>query len=183
MVQSVFKRLESIHELHESVHDRHTLLLKLKKELVAYSIFDFMQMHAELEKDCKYLPPIYKEIFRKKMSEQLFLAFRSITSNESFQNQELDMEQFKDFIESFRYKIENMGIDEKYQMTVLYHLGALYNIFIRRTPPHPEGTPFPGGFFLEKVDGEYYCPVKDKQEDNTEAFCRFCVAKQMTQAL
>lgn len=182
MKQSVFKRLESIHELTESVHDRHTLLLKLKKELAAYSVFDFMQMHAELEKDCKYLPPVYKEMFRKKMSEHLFSDFKSITSNESFKNQDLDMEQFNDFIESFRHHIENMHIDEKFQMTVLYHLGALYNIFIRQTPPHPEGIPFPGGFYLEKVGGEYYCPVKDKQKDNTDAFCRFCVAKQAEQA-
>ena len=183
MKQSVFKRLESIHELHESVHDRHTLLLKLKKELAAYSVFDFMQMHAELEKDCKYLPPAYKEMFQKKMSEHLFSDFKSIRSNESFKNQDLDMEQFNDFIESFRHNIENMHIDEKSQMTVLYHLGALYNIFIRQTPPHPEGIPFPGGFFLEKVGGEYYCPVKDKQKDNADAFCRFCVAKQAEQAL
>jgi uncharacterized protein (UPF0305 family) len=55
----------------------------------------------------------------------------------------------------------------------------MYDIFITGTPPHPEGTPFPGGFFVEKVEGKYYCPVKDKQKDNEEAMCKFCIARQM----
>jgi len=61
---------------------------------------------------------------------------------------------------------------------ILYILCAAYNLFITRTPVHPVGTPFPGGFRVEKKNDEYFCPVKDKQKDVFEALCKFCIAKQ-----
>lgn len=174
---SIFKKLEGVHELEESVFDQQSLLLLLKKELGSYSVFDFIKIQAYLEKDCRDLPPLYKEKFKKKMSEQLFLNFRSILSCEDTTDQKIDMEQYRDFLERFRSRLSDM--DEMAGMIVLYHFCALYNIFITHTPPHPVGTPFPGGFFVEKVGEEYYCPVKEKQEDNAEAICKFCIARQM----
>ena len=177
MHKSAFKKLEGIHELHESVNDQQSLLSILKKELRSYSIFDFIEIQAFIEKDCKDLPPVYKEKFKKKMLEQLFVNFKSILSSENLQNQQLDMEQYLDFLERFQSRLADT--DELPGMIVMYYFCAMYNIFITQTPPHPEGTPFPGGFVVEKVGEEYYCPVKEKQEDNIDAICKFCVAKQM----
>lgn len=177
LVKSTFKKLEGVHELHESVFDQQSLLFLLKKELSSYSIFDFMKVQAFLEKDCRDLPPVYKEKFKKKMLEHLFDNFKSILSNKDSQNEPLDMKKYRGFLEQFETKLT--CTNEVPQMTVLYYFCAMYNIFITNTPPHPEGTPFPGGFVVEKRGEEYYCPVKEKQEDNVEAICKFCVAKQM----
>lgn len=177
-MQSLFKNLESIKELHESVHDKQTLLLILKKELIHYSVFDLMTIQGQLEQECRYLPPQYKKMFKEKMVEQLFVNYKKIISNINFQNQELDLNQYRDFLKNFKNKLDTTNNGDGSRMIVLYYLCALYNIFITQTPPHPVGTPFPGGFFVEKIGEEYYCPVKDKQEDNDEALCRFCIAKQ-----
>ena len=45
-------------------------------------------------------------------------------------------------------------------------------------PIHPVGTPFPGGFEVKYEDDIYLCPVKDKQKDNPNAVCGFCIAEQ-----
>jgi uncharacterized protein (UPF0305 family) len=178
MMQSLFKNLESLKELHESVHDKQTLLSILKKELTHYSVFDLMTIQTHLEQECRYLPPRYKKMFKEKMVEQLFVNYKKIISNSNFQNQELDQNQYRDFLKNFKNKLDTTNNGNGSRMIVLYYLCALYNIFITQTPPHPVGTPFPGGFFVEKIGEEYYCPVKDKQEDNDEALCRFCIAKQ-----
>lgn len=178
MAGNAFKKLESINELHESVHDRLTLLSKLQKELSCYSVFDLMKIQANLEEESRYLPPRYKKMFKEKMGEQLFCNYKAIVSGDSFQNQDLDMEVYAKFLENFQARLDSRGSGDADDLTVLYHLCALYNIFISLTPPHPEGTPFPGGFFVEKRGDEFYCPVKEKQEDNNEALCGFCVAKQ-----
>ena len=178
MAANGFKRLESIHELHESVHDRQTLLSKLKKEVAGYTVFDLMKIQAQVENESKFLPPGYKEMFKEKMGEQLFANYKAIMSGGNYQNQSLDMELYAEFLENFQTKLDNLADEHLPDMTALYHLCALYNIFITLTPPHPEGTPFPGGYFVEKKGADYYCPVRDKQEDNSEALCKFCVAKQ-----
>ena len=177
MVKSIFKKLEGVHELHETVFDQQSLLLLLKKELSSYSIFDFMKVQTFFEKDCKDLPLVYKEKFKKKMLGHLFDNFKSILSNKDFQDQSFDIEQYREFLEQFETKL--IDTHELPQMSVLYYFSAIYNIFITNTPPHPEGTPFPGGFIVEKIGEEYFCPVKEKQENNVEAICKFCVAKQM----
>lgn len=178
MVQSAFKKLESIQELHEFVYDRQSLLLKLKKEFASYSVFDLMKIQGYLENECRYLPPKYRNKYKKKISEHLFSNFLAIISNMESENQELNMKQYKEFLTNFQNRLDKMTDEDLPQMMVLYHLLAIYNIFITCTPPHPEGTPFPGGFFIEKIGDEYYCPVKDKQGDNDEAICRYCVAIQ-----
>lgn len=177
MVKSTFKKLEGVNELHESVFDQQSLLLLLKKELSSYSIFDFMKVQAFFEKDCRDLPPVYKEKFRKKMLGHLFDNFKSILSSAEFRNESFDVERYGEFLEQFGTKLTDTH--EVPQMAVLYYFSAMYDIFITNTPPHPEGTPFPGGFVVEKMGDDYFCPVKEKQEDNVEAICKFCVAKQM----
>lgn len=178
MTSTAFKNIQGMQELYESVEDSRSLLVKLNKELSSYSVFDLMKIQAILEKECKYLPEKYKRILKKKMAQQLIQNFRAILSNQLSPNVKLDKDIYCEFLKIFQKKIDSLDENDDLRLTVLYHLFALYNIFVSRTPPHPEGTPFPGGFFVEKVGEEYYCPVKDKQSDNDEALCRFCIAKQ-----
>jgi len=137
MGASTFKKLESVHELRESVHDQQTLLSKLNKELSAYTVFDLMKIQVQLEKECKYLPSKYKKVFREKMAEQLISNFKEIIAKTHSLNEILDKEQFIEFLESFQEKLDNIDTEDMSQardMTVMYYLCALYNIFITQTP-------------------------------------------------
>ncbi len=178
MAESLFKKLKNFHELHESVHDSQTLISILKKELDSYTVFDLMKIQAQLEKESKHLPPGYKERFKEKMGEQLFGNYKAIISGNTYHNQKLDVELYTEFLKNFQSKLNDKTDEHFLDMTMLYYMCALYNIFVTLTPPHPEGTPFPGGYFVEKKGEDYYCPVRDKQKDNSEALCKFCVAKQ-----
>lgn len=55
---------------------------------------------------------------------------------------------------------------------------VFYFTFIKGEPFHPIGTPFPGGFIVRRENGTFYCPVKEKQEDNKNAICDMCLAVQ-----
>lgn len=178
MAERLFRKLENFHELHDSVNDSRTLLSVLKKELSGYTVFDLMKIQAQLEKESRYLPHGYKEMFKEKMGEQLFGNYRAIISGDICNNRTLDVELYAEFLENFQNKLDNQADEHFPDMTILYHMCALYNIFVTLTPPHPEGTPFPGGYVVERKGEDYFCPVRDKQEDNSEALCKFCIAKQ-----
>ena len=54
---------------------------------------------------------------------------------------------------------------------------SIYTTFILEASIHPVGTSFPGGFKIKFENGEYLCPVKEKQLNTPGALCHFCVSK------
>ncbi len=143
-----------------------------------YNIFDFILLQAFIVQEIKYLPSPYSEELRSKWNEQLFCTFNDICHAKILQNDCLNLEEFHDFLGCFEHTIKNSADEKEVNFYILYNLCAAYNLFVTKTPVHPAGTPFPGGFRVERINAEYYCPVKDKQKDVFEALCRFCTAKQ-----
>ena len=66
--------------------------------------------------------------------------------------------------------------DDKFPL--FYVIISLYVTYITEEPVHHVGSEFPGNTRVEEINGEYFCPVKDKQKDNINATCHFCLAKQ-----
>ena len=66
--------------------------------------------------------------------------------------------------------------DDKFAL--IYVITALYTTFILEEPVHPVGSEFPGSLFVEERNGEYFCPVKENQDDNPDAICHLCLAEQ-----
>ena len=60
----------------------------------------------------------------------------------------------------------------------LKFLLAGYCMIVRQEPGHPVGMRFPGGDRVERIDGVYYCPVREKANDVDAALCPFCPAHQ-----
>lgn len=179
MSSDVLKGLRIVEELKRSVVDQRSLLEVLKRELQRYSIFDLVQVQGFIADEIRYLPSPYREEFRLKWNEQLFSTLRDIRGDRVCRNDGLDLDDFHAFLQRFEWAVRQSGDKREVYSRVLYNLCAAYNLFITRTPPHPVGTPFPGGFRVEKQEERYFCPVKDKQKDVFEAICRFCVAEQM----
>lgn len=60
----------------------------------------------------------------------------------------------------------------------LTYLLAAFTMYVRGQPAHPVGTPFPGGLEVYEEGGEYYCPVRDKEDEVPYSLCPFCPARQ-----
>jgi uncharacterized protein (UPF0305 family) len=178
MQTQVLKDLTIIEDLRR-VKDRQSLLEVLREGVGRYSVFDLVSVQGVIAQEIKYLPSPYREEFREKWNEQLFSTFRRIRGTGLSDNAPLELEEYHDFLQRFEHAVINSSDRATVKARVLYYLCAAYNLFISLTPAHPVGTPFPGGFRVVVFDGEYFCPVKDKQKDVFEAICRFCVAKQM----
>ena len=159
--------------------DQSSLLNALKQIMKRYSVFDFMMVQGFIAKELKYLPSPYKEDLSSKLNEQLFCTFKEICNTNIVKNEPLNIEDYFDFLEYFRSGIKNSAVEIQVDFHIIYNLCAAYNLFITRTPVHPVGTPFPGGFQVHKKSDEYFCPVKDKQKGVFESLCKFCIAKQV----
>jgi uncharacterized protein (UPF0305 family) len=64
------------------------------------------------------------------------------------------------------------------RLRFLKFLLAGYCMIVRQEPGHPVGMRFPGGDKVERIDGVYYCPVREKANDVDAALCPFCPAQQ-----
>ena len=63
-------------------------------------------------------------------------------------------------------------------MRILHVITSLYTTFILEEPIHPVGSEFPGSLKVTKENNNYYCPVKDNQNENPNAICHLCLAEQ-----
>jgi uncharacterized protein (UPF0305 family) len=61
---------------------------------------------------------------------------------------------------------------------IIYQIISIYTSYVLDEPIHVVGTEFPGGFKVRYADGKYLCPVKEKQKNNPNAVCGFCIAEQ-----
>jgi len=64
------------------------------------------------------------------------------------------------------------------RLRFLKFLLAGFAMIVRQEPGHPVGMRFPGGDRVERIDGVYYCPVREKANDVDAALCPFCPAQQ-----
>jgi len=64
------------------------------------------------------------------------------------------------------------------RLRFLKFLLAGFAMIVRQEPGHPVGMRFPGGDRVERIDGIYYCPVREKANDVDAALCPFCPAQQ-----
>ncbi len=70
------------------------------------------------------------------------------------------------------------GPEEKVRLRFLKYLLSGFCMFVQELPGHPVGMPFPGGEKVTFIDGNYYCPVREKAHDVDAALCPFCPALQ-----
>ncbi|CAD7776161.1 hypothetical protein AIOGIFDO_01900 [Candidatus Methanoperedenaceae archaeon GB37] len=162
------------------VKSQESLLTVLKRWAERYSIFEIVRLQGFTAKEMENLhPAAYREELLRKHGEWLITTLKEIRSARPRENGAIDFEEYSDFM---KHVIENMSRVEdsaERDALILHTLCALYKIFIAKAPVHMVGTPFPGGFRVQKIGEEYFCPVKEKQKDVPGALCRFCVAKQL----
>jgi uncharacterized protein (UPF0305 family) len=172
-----------------NINSKSELAEALAMELLKYSIFDIQEISARLEREMNWLPSPYKEKVRPYFIEQYFGSyFRALGMYNRGEFSKIggnikDIDKFRDYCRMvldtapvFK-EIRDKGREDTPYGHYYFILGC-YLMFVMEEPGHPVGTPFPGGFIVEKVNGEYLCPIRDKEKDVEFSICNFCPAKQ-----
>lgn len=159
---------------------RSDLMEILKKYARIISVQDLMLATVRMRKDGEYVHKNYREKYLTVYIKYFIMRMKEVKEKIDYVDSAIDKEKF---IESFpmlkrTFKKEMLSDDDNDKFPLIYVITALYTTFILEEPIHPVGSEFPGSLFVEKRNGEYYCPVKDNQNDNPNAICHLCLAEQ-----
>ena len=156
------------------------LLLVLKKEASDISVTDIMTAHSYLVAEGKYVQGNYREEYLKAYVKGFILRLKEIKNNQNKFKGAVDPNEVKEAVELLNEQ-EQMLLkmrSKESHFFKIYKIISIYTTFVLDEPIHVVGTPFPGGFKVKYENGTYFCPVKDKQNDNPGAVCGFCIAEQ-----
>lgn len=157
---------------------KNELLDVLKKEASQIHMHDIMLASAFIQEDAKYMPAGYREEFVETFTKAFINRFKDIKEDKNDYEGYVDNKKLKEFIEVLENQIKESKIRQEHYFLRLAKIVSIYTTFILEASIHPVGTSFPGGFKLKFENGEYLCPVKEKQLNTPGALCRFCVSKQ-----
>ncbi|NLU03994.1 MAG: DUF2115 family protein [Methanothermobacter sp.] len=149
--------------------DSDALIMALRNMAATLGVYDLMEVRVFLERSCRFVQERYRAIY---VDAYMSMVVDSVLDLKAGFSGTPEMD-------DARYSLRDAlkRLDEINAPTIV-GLTVLYRTYVKGEPLHPPGTPFPGGFEVEKKDGVHYCPVKDKQSDNPEALCDICIARQ-----
>lgn len=164
----------------------------ITSEILKYSLYELQVIGGKVRREIDKLPSPYREKVRPYFQQQLFDMYNRLLSMQRSGNfgDMKDPVSNPSLFAEYLYAIpggcfndpETTGTDFNFEDPVkalFYYLLSCFTMFVLDEPGHPVGTPFPGGFTVEKRGNEYYCPIRDKEEEVTFSICNFCPAKQM----
>ena len=146
----------------------------------AISIHDLMITTAILRDEGKYVQKNYREEYLEIYIKYFIMRIKDVKEDKKEYNEIIDKKDFSEAIELLESQFNDKKLykNENDKFPVIYSIISLYTTFILDEPIHPVGTPFPGSLKVKYNEGIYLCPVKDKQSENPNAVCKFCIAKQ-----
>ncbi len=156
-------------------------LLSLLSRLVrGYSLSELQDIRGQLEQEFRHLPPGYRRRLYPKIMEQIFGTHHLllVTARKGIRegSEHLPPDFFR-YCEMAEKEVSKAEQNRK-RSVLLYYLLAAFNLFVVSLPGHPVGTPFPGGSRVEKENGVYFCPIRDKEDDVESSICPYCPARQ-----
>lgn len=159
---------------------RAELLEKLKKKAKNIHIKDIMNACNFLMEEGKYVQSSYKEKFHNAYMKGFILRIKEVKDDKCTIQKLVDVYELKKSLKLLEEQEIALLNDQPHNpnFSKIYQIISIYTTFVLEEPIHVVGSEFPGGFKVKFKDQTYYCPVKDKQEDNPNAVCGFCIAKQ-----
>jgi len=139
---------------------------------------DIMLAASFLREDAKYMPLSYKEDYIERFSKAFFTRIKDIKEDKNNYQGYVDTEKLVEFLMVIDKQGNDAKGDNERCFVRIARIIATYTTFILEEPIHPIGTRFPGGFVLHQEEGNYLCPVKNRQLENPSALCKFCVSVQ-----
>lgn len=154
------------------------LLDVLKKEASKIHMHDIMLASAFIQEDAKFMQAGYREDFIETFTKAFINRFKDIKEDKTHYEGYINNNKLQEFLKVLEKQMEESKIKQEQYFLRLAKIVSIYTTFILEASIHPVGTSFPGGFKLKFENGEYLCPVKEKQMNTPGALCRFCVSKQ-----
>ena len=174
-VTDIFGDLHNISS--QNIITKTELLNLLKKYCKIISPYDLMLATARMREEGKYVQANYREKYLEVYVKYFIMRVKEILDNDNYSDVSIDKKSFDESFNLLKYQFEKeRNYDDKFPL--IYIIVSLYTTFILEEPIHPVGSEFPGSLKVEKKEGVFYCPVKDKQKDNKNAICNLCLAKQ-----
>ena len=150
----------------------------LKKYARIISVNDLMLATARMRKDGEYVHAKYREKYLKIYIKYFIMRMREVKEFEDYIDSAIDKTAFDESFPMLERTFEKERLGENDKFPLIYVITALYTTFILEEPIHPVGSEFPGHLFVEEKNGEFFCPVKENQNDNPDAICHLCLAEQ-----
>ena len=156
------------------------LLTILKKYAHTISVYDLMGLSERMRKEGEYLDEEYREHFLEIYIKNFILRITELIDLEDYDDSEIDKDSFDETFPILERMFEKDPLPgfEGDKFPLVYAVISLYVTYITEEPIHHVGSEFPGNLKVEKINGEYFCPVKEKHMDNVNATCHYCIAKQ-----
>ncbi|WAI00141.1 DUF2115 domain-containing protein [Methanogenium organophilum] len=165
----------------------------LAREVKRFSRYDLTVISARVRQEVELLPKPYREKFRPYAEKWFFGRYHELLKcdREGTWQQMLDPITDRQTFDKFCRMIPDACLrdnpDAPYPgenetmvpfYLLFYYLLSAFAMYVRDEPGHPEGTPFPGGFFVHRKKGKYYCAIRDKEEEIWHSICNYCPALQ-----
>ena len=163
----------------EDTASKEALLEILKDHAGTISVFDLMEVTAELIEDTKYVQDKYREETHAVYVKYFLGRIKSIRDDNNQYEGSIDKEEFIDSVSTLKSYQEEESVTSKTKFPLIYAIVSLYATYILEEPIHPVGTPFPGSLKVEYRNGVYYCPVKEANLESPNAVCKMCIAEQL----
>ena len=157
---------------------KNELLILIKDEAAGIDVEKIIKATIFLREDAKYMQSPYREDYIERFSKAFFVRIINVKSDTGDYKGLVDFEKLMEFLESLNEMRSAAKSEDEECFLKIAGIIASYTTFIRAESIHPVGTKFPGGLQLMYSNGQYLCPVKEKQLNNPSALCRFCVSVQ-----
>ena len=164
----------------QDIISKSQLLTLLKKYAHTITVYDIMKTTRRMRKEGEYLDEDYREKFLEIYIKNFILRITELNALKDCDDSPIDKESFDEtfpILERMFEKEEILGFEGD-NFPLFYVIISLYVTYITEEPMHHVGSEFPGKLKVEEIDGEYFCPVKEKHKENINATCHFCIAKQ-----
>lgn len=148
----------------------------------AISVHDLMNATAILREEGKYIQPSYRDKYLETYINYFIMRIKDVKEDKTNYNNEIDNKKnFQGAIELLesQFKKKELYKNKNDKFPLIYTIICLYTTFILNEAIHPIGTLFPGNLKVVYQNKTYLCPVKDKQSENPNGVCLFCIAEQL----
>jgi uncharacterized protein (UPF0305 family) len=156
---------------------KNKLLELLKKYSSKISVFDLMNLITFSDNTFEGVSQKWKELGNNMQVETFIFRIKTLNNDQNIYEGFIEKNEYEKYVSNLKETLD--PFKSLPHSCIIVVLSILYANYILEEPVHPEGTEFPGSQKVLRKEGLYYCPAKEGNLENPNAFCRLCIAEQL----